>query len=233
VDGIVALQARVSVIEARLGIRNADPTAGTGTAASTSPSGVGADGASDFSRLLDQAIASASAAAATTTGPAVSAPTLRPLGASTIGAPSSATAAAGDASPAVAAADVDLSAYANGQIPSSALSPIGDGEYLAAPAARAFTALRAAAARDGVTMGVNDAYRSLEDQERLAAQLGLYSQGGLAARPGTSTHGLGVSLDLDLDGAAQRWMQANAGAYGFVADVGGESWHWTYRPANA
>jgi len=80
---------------------------------------------------------------------------------------------------------------------------------------------------------VNDGYRDLADQHRLARELGLYSQGGLAAAPGTSTHGLGVSLDLELDGAALAWMRANAGRHGFVNDVAGEPWHWTYQAATA
>ncbi|MPY94299.1 MAG: hypothetical protein GEV08_14925 [Acidimicrobiia bacterium] len=47
--------------------------------------------------------------------------------------------------------------------------------------------------------------------------------------PGTSTHGLGLSVDLELDGRAQAWMEANAGSSGFVRDVAGEPWHWTYQ----
>jgi LAS superfamily LD-carboxypeptidase LdcB len=130
-------------------------------------------------------------------------------------------------------ARTDLSAYANGQIPTSALTSIGGGEHLTGPAARAFEQLRVAAARDGVAFGVNDAYRPLADQHRLASELGLYSEGGLAAAPGTSTHGLGVSVDLDLDGRALTWMRANAGRYGFVNDVAGEPWHWTFEAGAA
>jgi LAS superfamily LD-carboxypeptidase LdcB len=29
--------------------------------------------------------------------------------------------------------------------------------------------------------------------------------------------------------AAYRWLANNARRYGFVNDVRGESWHWTYR----
>lgn len=50
------------------------------------------------------------------------------------------------------------------------------------------------------------------------------------ATAGTSTHGLGLSVDLGLDGRAQAWMRANADRFGFVEDVAGEPWHWTYRP---
>ena len=55
---------------------------------------------------------------------------------------------------------------------------------------------------------------------------------GLAATPGTSNHGWGMSLDLDLDDEAQQWMRTNGPDYGFVEDVPREPWHWTYRPAS-
>ena len=56
-----------------------------------------------------------------------------------------------------------------------------------------------AARRDGVSIGVTDSYRSYGEQVDLARRKGLYSQGGLAAKPGTSDHGWGLSLDLDLE----------------------------------
>lgn len=129
---------------------------------------------------------------------------------------------------------VDLAAYGNGKIPSEALASIGTtGHHLWAPAARSYERLSAAAARDGVTIDITDSYRSYESQVDVAARKGLYSQGGLAAVPGTSDHGWGRSLDLGLDAKALTWMRANAGAYGFAEDVPRESWHWTYSPAAA
>ena len=125
----------------------------------------------------------------------------------------------------------ELAAYGNGRIPADRLASIGPGHKLYAPAASAFTRMTAAAKRDGVTIGINDSYRDLAGQQRMAAQKGLYSQGGLAAEPGTSTHGWGVSTDLELDGRAQAWMRQHAADYGFVEDVAREPWHWTYRPA--
>jgi D-alanyl-D-alanine carboxypeptidase len=124
----------------------------------------------------------------------------------------------------------ELQGYGNGRIPPSRLASIGSGHKLWAPAASGFTQMVAAAKRDGVTIGVNDSYRDLAGQERTAREKGLYSQGGLAAAPGTSTHGWGVSVDLQLDGRAQGWMRENAARYGFVEDVAREPWHWTYRP---
>lgn len=125
---------------------------------------------------------------------------------------------------------VELAAYGNGQIPASALAEVGDtGHRLWAPAAESLEQLRADAARDGVTIGITDSYRSYESQVDVAARKGLYSQGGLAAVPGTSDHGWGLAVDLDLDDSAQSWMRANAGRYGFVEDTPREPWHWAYE----
>lgn len=126
---------------------------------------------------------------------------------------------------------VELERYGNGQIPRDALDPIGTTTHrLWAPAASAYDRLAAAAARDGVTIGITDSYRTYDSQVDLVARKGLYSQGGLAAEPGTSDHGWGRSLDLDLDPPALAWMRTNAGVYGFAEDVPRESWHWTYTP---
>ena len=120
--------------------------------------------------------------------------------------------------------------YANGRIPTDALTPIGDGNHrLAAPAAAAFGDLQAAARRDGVTIGVTDSYRSFDAQVDVAQRKGLYSQGGLAAQPGTSQHGWGSAVDLDLDPRAQAWMRANGPRFGFVEDTPREPWHWAYK----
>ncbi|MFN8052185.1 MAG: M15 family metallopeptidase [Acidimicrobiales bacterium] len=118
--------------------------------------------------------------------------------------------------------------YTNGRLPDSALSPIGGGHRLSPTAANAFLQMKAAAASQGVTIGVTDSYRSYDAQVDVARRKGLYSQGGLAAKPGTSDHGLGLALDLDLDAPALAWMRANGARYGFVADTPRESWHWKF-----
>ena len=124
----------------------------------------------------------------------------------------------------------ELQAYGNGRIPPEALAEIGDGEHrMWAPAGEQFNKMRAAAAADGMSFGVTDSYRSYEAQVDVAERKGLYSQGGLAATPGTSNHGWGLALDLDLDSKAQEWMRANAGRFGFVEDVPREPWHWTFH----
>lgn len=127
----------------------------------------------------------------------------------------------------------ELLAFGNGAIPADRLLPIGDGtERLHAPAAQAFRRMTADAWRAGVDLKVNDGYRSFEQQERVAQELGLYRDGGAAAVPGTSTHGWGLSVDIDTEGGSTDWLRANAARYGFVEDVPGEPWHWTYRPAS-
>lgn len=126
----------------------------------------------------------------------------------------------------------ELVIYGNGQVPASALSPVGATSHrLWAPAAQGLTRLIDDAASDGITIGITDSYRPLDVQRRLAQEKGLYRDGGLAAVPGTSNHGWGVATDLDLDSDALQWMRANAWRYGFVEDVPREPWHWTYRPA--
>jgi len=125
----------------------------------------------------------------------------------------------------------ELAAYGNGRIPASALQVVGStGHRLWAPAARSLTSLISAAAADGVSIGITDSYRSYEGQVDVAARKGLYSQGGLAAAPGTSEHGWGMAADLRLDAAGQSWMRAHGGEYGFVEDTPRESWHWAYKP---
>jgi zinc D-Ala-D-Ala carboxypeptidase len=125
-------------------------------------------------------------------------------------------------------APVELAKYGNGRIPASALEPIGRGHRLWAPAAEAFQRLRDAATKAGVHIGVTDSYRSYAQQVDVARRKGLHSQGGLAARPGTSEHGWGKSLDLDLHASALRWMRRHADEFGFTENVSREPWHWTY-----
>lgn len=123
-----------------------------------------------------------------------------------------------------------LERFANGQIPTEYLAAIpGTNEHMWGPAAAAFTRMRADARAAGIDLPVIDAYRPLEDQHRLARELGLYSEGGWAAVPGTSQHGWGRAIDLELDDRALNWMRTNAGRYGFIETVPREPWHWEFH----
>jgi len=124
----------------------------------------------------------------------------------------------------------ELASWGNGRIPPSLLESIGQGDHrLARDAAVAFKAMAADARRDGVMLTVSDSYRSLDEQAAMVDSQGHYGEGGLAAEPGTSAHGWGLAVDLDLNSRATTWMRANAGRYGFAEDVPREPWHWTYR----
>jgi D-alanyl-D-alanine carboxypeptidase len=126
---------------------------------------------------------------------------------------------------------VDLAAYGNGKIPAGALEQVGDtGHKLWAPAAESLTRMIEDAKKDGVHIGITDSYRPYAEQVDLARRKGLYSQGGLAAKPGTSEHGWGMATDLDLNAKALTWMRENGEKYGYVNNVARESWHWAYKP---
>ncbi|GAA1570525.1 hypothetical protein GCM10009789_25060 [Kribbella sancticallisti] len=132
--------------------------------------------------------------------------------------------------------------YSNGLIPTSQLCGLGTGHMLRCDAAAAYQQLASAfRAAFGKTLCITDSYRSY------ASQVDLYGRKpSLAALPGTSNHGWGVAIDLcggiDRFGTAQyRWMEANAGSFGWVhptwARQGGnreEPWHWEFgKPATA
>jgi LAS superfamily LD-carboxypeptidase LdcB len=126
----------------------------------------------------------------------------------------------------------DLAAYGNGKIPATALEQVGGTRHkLWAPAAESLTRMMADAQKAGVHIGITDSYRPYAEQADLARRKGLYSQGGLAAKPGTSEHGWGMAADLDLNAKALSWMKQHGADYGFVNNVSRESWHWAYKPA--
>ena len=53
------------------------------------------------------------------------------------------------------------------------------------------------------------------------------------AEPGTSDHGKGLAIDIDanIGGDTQKWIRDNGEAFGWVADVSSESWHFAFYPA--
>jgi zinc D-Ala-D-Ala carboxypeptidase len=209
VDGLAGIAARITEIQSHIAtitvLGSAKATAGS-TAASAASSSTSA---TSFASALADAVSQTDPAAQTGVTPAA-------VGGGKLNA---------DGVPA------DLARYGNGRIPAGALRTIsGTRHRLWAPAATSFDALQQAARRDGVHIGITDSYRSYAEQVDLVRRKGLYSQGGLAAKPGTSNHGWGRALDLSLDGKAQAWMRANAVRFGFVEDVPREPWHWDYKP---
>ncbi|MFI5896391.1 D-alanyl-D-alanine carboxypeptidase family protein [Actinoplanes sp. NPDC051513] len=125
----------------------------------------------------------------------------------------------------------DLEAYGNGKIPASALEQVGNTRHkLWGPAAEALTRMMADAEKDGVHIGITDSYRPYTEQVDLARRKGLYSQGGLAAKPGTSEHGWGMAADLDLNAKALAWVRENGAKYGYFNTASRESWHWGFKP---
>jgi peptidoglycan hydrolase-like protein with peptidoglycan-binding domain len=118
----------------------------------------------------------------------------------------------------------------NGRLPDTQLTGVGDGERMFTGAARSFSRMDDAARAAGHDLHVNSGYRTYEEQAGLY-QAYRNGTGNLAAAPGRSTHGLGLSADISVtDPATLRWLRANAGRYGFVNDVPSEAWHWTWRP---
>lgn len=122
--------------------------------------------------------------------------------------------------------------YVNGQPRNFRVSSIGDGQVLRTDAANSYNRMKAAAARDGVHLSAASGARSMAQQQELYRRY-LNGTGNLAARPGYSNHQGGISVDVGGLGGygtrGYRWLANNARRYGFVNDVRGEFWHWTYR----
>lgn len=104
----------------------------------------------------------------------------------------------------------------------------------------AFDAMKAAAARDGITLTENSHYRSVARQRQLWNASD--KSGRWVARPGSSEHHTGLAFDIGTRGyragssgnfqnsPAYRWLKENAYRFGFVQSMDWESWHWRYDP---
>jgi LAS superfamily LD-carboxypeptidase LdcB len=136
--------------------------------------------------------------------------------------------------------------YRRGEAFEIELEPIDDkGErYLAAPAAAAFRAMAEVAKLDGVTLKVNTAFRTHQHQTRLwvAYQAAVQRNKRMpadmqikppppVARPGYSNHQAGTAVDIETEqgtNAAYKWLETNAGRFGFKRTVASEPWHWEH-----
>lgn len=119
----------------------------------------------------------------------------------------------------------------NGRLSPSQLKQVEPGHYLHPYVADKFQQMKQDAAREGVNLNINNAYRSYDKQVEMANRLGLYSRGGKAAVPGTSNHGWGTAVDLNVrsNPGAFQWLQTNAARYGFN-NIPREPWHWEIKP---
>lgn len=140
---------------------------------------------------------------------------------------------AAGANPPPATGGARVNGYINGRAVSITVSSVGNGKYMRTDAANAFNRMKADAARAGINLSVVSGFRTMAEQQHLY-NLYISGRGNLAARPGYSNHQGGVSADISVPGgygsSTYRWLANNARRYGFVNDVGGEPWHWTYKP---
>lgn len=115
--------------------------------------------------------------------------------------------------------------------------------------------MKQAASNDGVILRINSGFRSPYDnintqsndgvRVRATSQDELYKKWkagvpgyNLAAPPGKSKHGNGISLDLNtgsrrkgtLNENVYSWLVKNSWNYGFVRSVRSEEWHFDYLP---
>jgi hypothetical protein len=112
-------------------------------------------------------------------------------------------------------------------------------DYLTPAAADDFNRMVLAAKQDGVDIKSSQGYRDLGSEEEgcgkgftqwCAWKKYKSGTGALAAKPGTSNHGLGLAVDIDncrKGGKVHNWLKDNAEKFKFYP-FSRESWHWTY-----
>jgi hypothetical protein len=126
----------------------------------------------------------------------------------------------------------------NGNLRAGDLSPIPGGKLARGGPARSYLAMRHyIGKRYGVWLrptGPWSSYRPLWKQSEFYRAF-LDGRGPLAARPGTSNHGLGRAVDLP-SAAMQRLVARHGHEFGWgiaggrlSSDAPSESWHATYR----
>lgn len=151
----------------------------------------------------------------------------------------------------------------NGNMPDSSLVKISvepgeaQGIHKLNPEAAAdYEKMKRAAKEDGIVWGITDSYRPYAIQDKIFdwdrfTRTGEKKKKGTniaAAYPGTSNHGFGSAVDLNLFGpgvigekrnsekarnnyqATYSWLKANANRFGFY-ELKGEPWHWDHKPS--
>ncbi len=136
------------------------------------------------------------------------------------------------------------------------LVEVGPGQQLQRDAARALTAMLAAARTDGVDLVVLSAFRSVDQQKALFFDVksernqSARERAQVSAPPGYSEHSTGYAVDLGDSSApgtnlsesfdatrAFQWLEANAHRYHFTLSfprgnrqgVNYEPWHWRFE----
>ena len=141
----------------------------------------------------------------------------------------------------------------NGQLDDSELAYINKSNgtphstaRLANIAVKYYNAMVAAAKKEGINLdvsGEDSAYRRLGSaaegcgngfSQWCAWQKYQAGTGNLAASPGTSNHGLGLAIDINLSGQGRsskvyKWLANNANNYGWYETVSSEPWHWDFK----
>ncbi|MDL2323864.1 M15 family metallopeptidase [Ruminococcaceae bacterium OttesenSCG-928-A16] len=161
-------------------------------------------------------------------------------------------------------ADLPLLLNAENAVPKTLeldLVSVGNGQTMQRNAAKAFTAMQAAAKADGVTLTPISGYRSNQRQtNNYNASIQRYLSQGYTqqkaeeetrryyAIPGTSEHEAGLAIDIDSieesfeNTPAFAWLQQNCTEYGFIlryaktteaiTGIAYEPWHYRYVGAN-
>jgi hypothetical protein len=122
----------------------------------------------------------------------------------------------------------------NGKLPASDLAPIHQGQLAKANhCAASWNAMNVEARRNGVELrptGSRSSYRTYQQQVDLYNDY-LAGRGALAAKPGTSNHGMGLAVDVATQ--QMRQMIDRIGRkYGWAkdwSDAPSEWWHLKYR----
>lgn len=133
-----------------------------------------------------------------------------------------------------------ITGYRKGERCEIEIEPITERHYLEKNAARAFRAMREAAAAEGITLIVNSAFRDSKRQTELHEMYQMklrqwQANGGAkpapAARPGWSNHQSGLAVDVNRahdNGRTDAWLDANADRFGFRRTVASEPWHFEF-----